>query len=133
MTAHASLSPEWGKTVLAWQLPPACTMKSDKKGHYYTYLLKGSDVRIPIMVVGIHPSDFQKCRKWNVEVVSRIGVTTVKLSPSAKGIEVTTNGFYLSEDGLWQILPMLRKPGQSAGKAGIRQASVRAQAETQFA
>lgn len=109
-------------------------MTEDKKGFYFKYNIKGAKaVAVPMMVCGVHPADFHKIKRWKVEVVCRLGVETLKLSQLTKGQRATMNGFAVSEEGEPRILPMLRSPQQATGKLGIRQAVVRAEAESVFA
>lgn len=121
--------------VLTWQLPPLSTMTQDKKGFYFYYHIKGNEaVAVLMMVCGkVHPGDFRKIKRWKVDVVCRLEVETIKLTPLAKGQRATMNGFAISEEGELRILPMLRSPQQVRGKDGIRQAVVRAEAESVFA
>ena len=121
--------------VLAWHLPSLSTMTQDKKGFYFHYYIKGAySIAVPMMVCSnIHTADFHKIRRWKVEVVCRLGVETLKLSPLTKGQRATMNGFSVSEEGELRILPVLRSPQQVRGKDGIRQAVVRARAESAFA
>ncbi len=121
--------------VLTWNLPSLSTMTQDKKGFYFSYYIKGTEsVAVPMMVCGkVHPADFCKIKRWKVEVVCRLGVETLKLSPLTKGQRATMNGFAVSEEGGLRILPLLRTPQQTIGKLGIRQAVVRTEAESVFA
>ena len=93
--------------VLTWNLPSLSTMTQDKKGFYFKYHIKGTEaIVVPMMLCGkVHSADFRKIKRWEIELVRRLEVETLKLSPLIKSQRATMNGFAISEEGELRILP----------------------------